>query len=115
MVIKLRGAGSMSAESPKLHKNVIPGVQKCSVVWRDSAYARSWKSTTMPDEYSIDRRRFAAERFARARQTTDLNVRAQLPSIAQGSLDLANEEFNHAEPNVWNKTFYHRIIQAKSG
>jgi hypothetical protein len=67
----------------------------------------------MPDEYSIDRRRFAAERFAGARQTTDLNVRAHL--LAQGSLDLANEEFNHAEPNVWNKTFYHRIIQTKSG
>jgi hypothetical protein len=53
----------------------------------------------MPDEYSIDRGRFAAERFAGARQTTDLNVRAHLLSIAHGSLDLANEEFNHAEPN----------------
>jgi|HubBroStandDraft_6_1064221.scaffolds.fasta_scaffold1229486_2 hypothetical protein len=69
----------------------------------------------MPDEYSIHRRRFAAERFAGAQQTTDLNVRAHLPSMAQGSLDLANEEFNDAKPNVWNKTFYHRIIQAKSG
>ena len=69
----------------------------------------------MPDEYSIHRRRFAAERFAGAQQTTDLNVRAHHLSIAQGPLDLANEAFNPAEPNVWNKTFYHRIIQAKSG
>jgi hypothetical protein len=62
----------------------------------------------MPDEYSNDRRRVAAERFARAQQTLDSNVRAHL-------LLFANEEFNHAEPNVWNKTFYHRIIQTKSG
>jgi hypothetical protein len=68
----------------------------------------------MPDEYSIERRRFAPERFAGAQQTIDLNVRAHLLSTAQRSLDLANEEFNHAEPNVWNKTFYHRIIQTKS-
>jgi hypothetical protein len=29
--------------------------------------------------------------------------------------DLANEDFNPAQPNVWNKTFYQRIIQTKSG
>jgi hypothetical protein len=69
----------------------------------------------MPDEYSIDRRRFAAERFARAQQTTDLNVRAHHLPTAERWLDFTNEEFNHAEPNVWNKTFYHRIIQTKSG
>jgi hypothetical protein len=69
----------------------------------------------MPDEYSIDRRRFAAERFARAQQTTDLNVRMHLLPTAEKWLDFANEEFNQAEPSVWNKTFYHRIIQTKSG
>jgi hypothetical protein len=68
----------------------------------------------MPDERSIDRRTLAAERFARAQQMPDLNLRAHL-STAQSSLDLANEEFNPAEPNVWNKTFYQRIIQTKSG
>jgi hypothetical protein len=31
------------------------------------------------------------------------------------TLDLANEETNLAQPNVWNKTFYQRIIQTKSG
>jgi hypothetical protein len=68
----------------------------------------------MPDERSIDRRTFAIERFARAQQTLDLNRCAPL-STAQRSLDLANEEFNASQPNVWNKTFYQRIIQTKSG
>jgi hypothetical protein len=67
----------------------------------------------MPDECSIDRRTFTAECFARAQQRLDLN-RAP-PSTAQSSLDLANEEFNPTQPNVWNKTFYQRIIQTKNG
>jgi hypothetical protein len=50
----------------------------------------------MPDERSIDRRTFATERFARAQQTHDLNLRAPL-STAQRSLDLANEEFNPSQ------------------
>ena len=65
----------------------------------------------MPDEYSIDRR---VERFARAQQTPYLNLRAPL-STAQSSLELANEEFNPSQPDVWNKTFYQRIIQTKDG
>jgi hypothetical protein len=69
----------------------------------------------MPDERSHERRKLAGECFARAQQTSDLNVRAHLLSIAERWLDLANEEFNPAQPNVWKKTFYQRIIQTESG
>jgi hypothetical protein len=50
-----------------------------------------------------------------AQQTSDLKLRASLLTMAQRWLALANAEFNPAEPDLWDKTFYHFKIQSKIG
>ena len=69
----------------------------------------------MPDNPSRKRRELAAQCFAFAEQTSDLNVRAKLVAMAQKWLDLANDEFGSHELDAWNKTFYHRAVQTEIG
>jgi hypothetical protein len=69
----------------------------------------------MPDDRARARRKFAAECLAIAQQTSDLKLRASFLTMAQRWLSLANAEFNPAEPNRWDNTFYRFDIQTKIG
>jgi hypothetical protein len=69
----------------------------------------------MPDDRAGARRKLAAECLAMAQRTSDLKLRAALLRMAQRWLDLANDEFNPAEPDLGGKTFYNFELQAKIG
>jgi hypothetical protein len=69
----------------------------------------------MPDDRSGARRKLAAECLAAAQRTSNLKLRASLLRIAQRWLDLANAEFNPAEPDASDKALYNLGIQAKIG
>ena len=69
----------------------------------------------MPDNRTRARRKLAAQCLAMAQQTSDLKLRASLLTMAQRWLSLANAEFNPAEPNRWDNTFYRFDIQTKIG
>jgi hypothetical protein len=58
----------------------------------------------MRDDRSTERRHFAAECLALARQTADLNARAALIAMAQKWLELADEQHGtHAFNNLWRR------------
>jgi hypothetical protein len=71
--------------------------------------------TSMPEDRSRERRRLAAECLAAAQATSEPTERAALLAMAQKWLGLANADTGVGRGEAWEKTFYHRVMQAEIG
>ena len=72
------------------------------------------EKAAMPDR-ARERRKLAAERLSTARQTPNASLRAILVGITQRWLDLANHEYNPADPDYWDRAVHQQVIRTRLG